>query len=397
MHEDATALPTFANQILRNHGRGGVALSELLSLWFEGRVSHTTVSDEMMSFAEGMDVSRAPRSQLETLERLCQNVGLHRASGAFALKVRERIMWEAGHFKVPAAVERDLVSSIHWGDLERAKLKLDVLQSSRLNPRQVGRLETYQSYIKLWASSPRYTGHPGPPSLFYSKVQGKKVLVYGPGETSSTALVPGSFDLVARTCGYGKYVFDSPDDLVNNKTDVVYVNPEVFEIGGPDHRSQALEQLSKYEFVVTKRSEVPGLANNRTSTNISPLFIRGHPHKGTQMILDLLVHQPQDLWVIGMSFFLARNAYRPDSVGINAFTRGGESGRETHNLTGSEGGPFDLNWQYASHNLRENFSLIRNLFRAGAVSGDAFFSRVMLLSIDDYLRELDEVVGEQRV
>jgi hypothetical protein len=174
------------------------------------------------------------------------------------------------------------------------------------------------------------------------------------------------------------------------------VNPEVFEIGGPELRAKALDQLSQYAFVVTKRTAVDDLENNRVSTNLGPLFLRGHPHKGTQMILDLLVHQPQELWVIGMSFFLARNAYRPDSLGVNALTLGGESGEQTHDPSGSEGGPFDLNWQYASHNLRENFGLIRNLYGSGVVNGDSFFSRVMSLSIEGYLRELDAIAGEPR-
>jgi hypothetical protein len=396
MHGENTSLLSFARGVLRNHRREGGPLFELLNSLHSGGIPHSVVSDQVTTVAQGVDVSRSPKIQLETLERMCQNFGLHRAAGAFALKARERIIWEADLFRVPAAIERDLVSSMHWGDLPRAEMQLGSLQSLKLSPSQRARLETYETYMRLWAPSSPPIGDPKVPSRFFDAVREKRILVYGPGETSSTSLESRDFDLVARTCGYGKYVFDSPGDLVTNQTDIAYVNPEVFEIGGPELRAKALDQLSQYAFVVTKRTAVDDLENNRVSTNLGPLFLRGHPHKGTQMILDLLVHQPQELWVIGMSFFLARNAYRPDSLGVNALTLGGESGEQTHDPSGSEGGPFDLNWQYASHNLRENFGLIRNLYGSGVVNGDSFFSRVMSLSIEGYLRELDAIAGEPR-
>jgi len=200
-----------------------------------------------------------------------------------------------------------------------------------------------------------------------------------------------------RTCGLGKYVFDSPDDLVGNKTDIVYVNPEVFEIDSSAMQDEALQALSRYTFAVTKRTGIPMLPNNRVATNLGPLFLRGHPHKGTQIILDLLFHQPRELYVIGMNFFLAKNAYRKDSLPINSLTVGSDTQLPTHDPSGSEGGPFDLNWQYASHNLRENFGLVRNLYGSGLVTGDSAFSRVMELTVEEYLAELDLIAGRPRM
>jgi hypothetical protein len=76
---------------------------------------------------------------------------------------------------------------------------------------------------------------------------------------------------------------------------------------------------------------------------------------------------------------------------------GSDSQSRSHDPSGSEGGPFDLNWQYASHNLRENFGLVRNLYGAGLVTGDTAFSRVMELTVDEYLAELDSIAGRSRM
>jgi hypothetical protein len=233
-------------------------------------------------------------------------------------------------------------------------------------------------------------------SHFFSAISGKNLLIYGPGEVDGELFDAERFEIVARTCGLGKYVFDSPADLVSNKTDVVYVNPEVFDLGDAYLRAEAVQSLTQYAFVVTKRKGVEELPNNRVAVNVGALFLRGHPHKGTQMILDLLDHNPRELHVIGMSFFLARRAYRDDALGLNALALQ-QGGEQKHDPSGSEGGRYDLNWQYASHNLRENFGLVRNLYSAGKITGDAKFSSVMSYSIDEYLAELDAVAGRSRL
>jgi hypothetical protein len=217
------------------------------------------------------------------------------------------------------------------------------------------------------------------------------------GETSPEFLGTRDFDLVVRTCGLGKYVFDSPNDLVGNKTDVAYVNPEVFDIGSPALQTETVRVLSHYTFAVTKRTAVAMLPNNRVATNLGPLFLRGHPHKGTQIILDLTFPAAARASCHWDQFFLAKNPCREDSLGVNALTAGSDLKRRTHDPSGSEGGPFDLNWQCASHNLRENFGLVRNLYGAGLVTGDTAFCRVMELTVEEYLAELDSVAGRPRI
>ena len=401
MHSQEDALLRFAADALVGRRYGGESLSsellQVLTSWHAGTISHESASEAGLAIADEVDVSRTSRSQLEVWERLCQNFGQHQASGAFAHKSWERISLEARYLRTAAAFEREFVASLHWSDLSGAERSLRELQGARLNPSQAIRVQRYEEYFQLWQSSSPKPANSGVNSPFSDVVGSSKILIYGPGGTSPESLGTRDFDLVVRTCGLGKYVFDSPDDLLGNKTDIVYVNPEVFQIGSSAMQDEALQALSRYTFAVTKRTGIAMLPNNRVATNLGPLFLRGHPHKGTQIILDLLFHQPRELHVIGMNFFLAKNAYRKDSLGVNALTVGSDSQHPYHDLSGSEGGPFDLNWQYASHNLRENFGLVRNLYGAGLVTGDAVFSRVMELTVEEYLAELDSIVGRPRM
>lgn len=401
MHGQDDALVRFASEILEGWPAGDRASSsellQILTSWHAGTISHESAVEEGRRIADKVAVSRTSRMQLEVWERLCQNFGLHQVAGAFARKLRERISLEAWSLRTPSAFEREFVASLHWGDMVSAQRSLTELQGTRLNASQVTRVRRYATYFEMWQSSSPHPDNSDDISSFSEAVRSSKILIYGPGETSPESLRNRDFDLVVRTCGLGKYVFDSPDDLVGNKTDIAYVNPEVFDVGSPALQAEAVRALSRYRFAVTKRTAVAMLPNNRVSTNLGPLFLRGHPHKGTQIILDLLFHRPRELYVIGMNFFLAKNAYRQDSLGVNALTVENDPQRRTHDRSGSEGGLFDLNWQYASHNLRENFGLVRNLYGAGLVTGDAAFSRVMELTVEEYLAELDSVVGRLRI
>jgi len=401
MHSQENALLRFAGHVLESRRLGGQSpsseLLQVLTSWHAGTIPHESAVEAGVGIADRIDVSRTSRTQLEVWERLCQNFGLHQVSGAFAQKSRERISLEAHYLRTPSAFEREFVASLHWSDMASARRSLMELQGALLNTSQATRVRRYETYFQMWQSLSPDPANSDIISPFSEAVRSSKILIYGPGETSAESLGTRDFDLVVRTCGLGKYVFDSPDDLVGNKTDIAYVNPEVFDIGSPAAQAEAVRALSHYTFAVTKRTAVAMLPNNRVATNLGPLFLRGHPHKGAQIILDLLFHQPRELYVIGMNFFLAKNAYRQDSLGVNALTVGSDSQSRSHDPSGSEGGPFDLNWQYASHNLRENFGLVRNLYGAGLVTGDTAFSRVMELTVDEYLAELDSIAGRSRM
>jgi hypothetical protein len=402
MHSESGVVVEFAKRVL---GAGvsnsatkklPIALLNVVESWNSGAISHQAATEACEDIATGVNVSKTNMAALQNIERLCQNFGLHRGAGFFALKVRERVILEARLFQTPTALEREFVSAVHWGDLTAAETVLQRLRSHRLNSRQRSRFERYEAYFRTWAGMDQLPLSEIAKSQFFSAISGKSLLIYGPGEVDGELFDAERFEIVARTCGPGKCVFDSQDDLVSNKTDVVYVNPEDFDLGEALLRADRVHSLSQYAFVVTKRKGVEGLSNNRVAVNVGALFLRGHPNKGTQMILDLLVHNPRELHVIGMSFFLAHNAYREDARPLNTLVLQ-SGGEQKSDLSGSEGGRYDLNWQYASHNLRENFGLVRNLYSAGKITGDAKFSSVMSYSIDEYLAELDAVAGTSRL
>jgi len=403
IHSHESALLEFAAKVLVPQTRGlsrdslPTELLEVLRAWWSEDIDHRQASQACREIAERVNVSHIDRFQLENWERICQTFGLHVAAGAFAQRAYERVDLEASFLKTAPALERQLVSALHWADLEKASSALSELKSRRLNRSQIARAYLYEAYLGM------ATGATGPNSIvdvssrFFSAVHSKRVLVYGPGEVDSVSSTLPPCDLVARTSGLGKYVFDNDGDLVNNQTDIVYTNPEVFEWGTESFQAEAARLLGQFSFVVTKKRGFSEFTNNRVATNLGPLFLRGHPNKGPLMVLDLLFHRPKSVHVIGMSFFLAKKAYRTDSVGIVSLLGWADSAPTKKNLNGSEGAPFTVNCGYASHNSRENFALIKNLYVAGAITGDHAFSRVMKLTVSQYLEELDEVAGKERL
>jgi hypothetical protein len=223
------------------------------------------------------------RLEWESLERVAVNLGLYSASGVIARQLWQRITLDQESLSTTRTLERSLLAALHWGQVEDAtRLLFSLYPERHASERTLSRavLEHYVGLASGLKESAR--GELGEETAFRRLVEGKRVLFYGPGPTDSANLKDSTFDIVVRTAGFGKYAFDSPADLVGNRVDIVYVNPEVIDEHTPEEALEAMEVLSSYSMVCSKRRLIPGLWNSRVSANISPLFLRGHPHKANQ-------------------------------------------------------------------------------------------------------------------
>lgn len=360
-------------------------LAHLLIGYREGDLTREETKKMFLSLADRIDVRVVPFTMLDACERLLSGLGLFSLSLHFSQLVREKIAHDHRIFGSVETFFRLVLCHLHWGEVDEARRMSEQLGRKTLDLGQAKRLSVIQHYLSLIGGEKLTRGLPsGADASFANILKGRTILVYGPGATSTIG-DQLQFDLVVRRATLGNYEFLSAADLAGNKADIVYINPEDVEVLGREEKQKALAALSRYPLVVTKRRALPGLVNSRLGFNMGALFLGGHPHKGTQVIVNLLLHKPQSVHICGMNFFASVIPYRADSLWTGAPGEGGE------------GGNFYSSHSFASHNLRENFGLVKNLFDAGAVSGDRGFRDVMSLSVAEYVHKIDKIYGEKRL
>jgi hypothetical protein len=371
---------------------------DILTSWHAAELTHSAATSLLGTLLS----ERPPRGlrwddYLE-LSRQAMRVGLYHASLEFQ---------EAGWSSLNDAMgtKNDTVSSIfqlraliYRGRLEEASNRAQSLARRRLVPTVRGELDELRSYlVHCGYGQESTTPHEGEGSFerkWLARISGSNVLVYGPGATENLPS-PTPLFLVARVMGPSVYTWNSDDDLVGNKTDIVYSNPENLSQGFDSGSEDFRRVVSAFPFMCVKRGGRFLPPNARSLKGFGSLFQSGHPNMVPLIVLDVLASSgiPH---VIGSDFFTSAVAYRESDRrtvgwGSSAVPDAKQSAQ------GSAGGDFDRSSLMSSHNSIENWALMRNLHRAGSVSGDQSFEDVMEYDLSQLVDIYDRVIGSLRI
>jgi hypothetical protein len=291
-----------------------------------------------------------------------------------------------------------LKALIHQGRLEEASDRAQSLVRRRLVPTFMAELDYLRWYLaQCGYGQESMSFHEGEDSLerrWLARISGANVLVYGPGPTENLPSSIPSF-LVARIMGPGVYQWDNDDDLVGNRTDIVYSNAsnlsQGFASGGEDFR----RKVSALPFICVKNGVEFLPPNTRSVNGFGSLFQGGHSNMVPLIVLDVLASSgiPH---VIGSDFFTSTVAYRESDQrtvgwGSSAVPAAKQSAQ------GSAGGDFDRSSLMSSHNGIENWALVQNLYKAGKVSGDQRFEALMEYDLSQLMEIYDQVMGSLRI
>lgn len=126
------------------------------------------------------------------------------------------------------------------------------------------------------------------------------------------------------------------------------------------------------------------------AVNLKPLYFTGSPNMIPIIVVDQLLRGASHVHVTGATFFLGDQPYNVSSRRVFA-----ESEHES-DAFGSMGTTFERCRAIAAHDQAPNRMVVRHLMEAGLVSGDANFSRALLLSESDYFSELEQTYGKRR-
>ena len=225
--------------------------------------------------------------------------------------------------------------------------------------------------------------------LFFSTVRGKRILVLGPGITEplDTNHI-NSFDVLATPKLHAGFWMR---DLVEQGTDspltvVTYLNHKIVNA----MRSNGAVNERVWDFArVKSRDDVRVLESLHTEViggepvigvmnSPDHLLMNTYgPLTGTAMVYDLLLAEPQSVFLMGFSFFVQDG---------KAYNSNYESASHTDDFT--------LN-SLRTHGAFSNFLFLKNLYHFGLIEADDATARILSLSSSEYADQLDVRFGQK--
>ena len=365
-----------------------------LKSWAQDHGRHQQATEALTGQLSAVGLPKAPRRLLAAAQ-LCGALGLHVVS--LELEMRA---WEVIERRAKTARHRDdLVQQIqvatYRGDMTRAVNFSERLEKAlSIKQKSLFSYIDLLNYVSVWAGSGTLT-FPNSPRIqiptserWSALVAGQQLNLYGPGRVDKNQPPFPEESLVLRIAGPGSFQWNAKNDRALGRTDVVYIIPETLSaIGDTDAERQ--EIFGGYEFVCIKRSSAPYLPNSRKVEAGSRLFLRGHPNVVPLMCIDLMRVAGTSIRVTGSDFFASSVAYRSNSRRVGP-------GGAPQDSSGSAGQYFDRSTLMASHNAFENRALVKNLHKAGRITGDDGFEKALALSDFEYAQTLDEIYGTRR-
>lgn len=370
---------------------------ELHLLLLSDQGAHHRVSSELVSLISQRGLLRTLNSfDIFTLSRAFQNIGLFVASGKLDEIGKTRFQQELaglGRLRRNYGLAQ---LAIQRGDASAALVAGRALSQIKITSR-VPKIAVLLRYIQVWTGQQLVgsTDFAGQGNQKFSEiVRGKKVLALGPGPMASSDGFDSSECLVARVMAPGPSHQAVIGEVGPERTDLIFGNKHTtrwLQDLPLDRMEKLLDGFLSFTSTTSVSKVTEGSAGIlvRVAENPGPCLIYGKANSGSILLFDLLVHGTDSVYLKGFTFFLGAETYRPDQRRYYEST-----GRTSSaNMKRNEDQRFEACHTLGSHGPLENRRIIKNLFDARRLAGDAKFRNAMLLSDKEYLECLDRDFG----
>jgi len=357
---------------------GGRAVALQVGEIISGRISdtlnHDAAAQAWRRLCSSLPAS-TPAPVWCALESLAQAIGCFRASADFGEKGFDALS------RSRDPLQR-FIGAINTRNREAAVVALGAL--SRDNPQW----SAAAHYLWLWSGG--VAGEPqwSVDSRWLEVVEGKSVTIVGPAPTT-TPVSPEN--LIARVIAPG--VTNWPEsDTAQGRCDLAYANSKSTKWFVNHSKSG---EVSRFCYLSYRTSSGDALRLERGRVAFHHKALLPMPWDRTNMVpvaaWDLLHVPDTKVSIVASNFFASRTAYTANDVRFDA-----ERNQAT-DQSGSTGIVFERCVSFSFHNIGAHLNFMANLARAGDVSFDAEGSAVVAMSYRDYLAEIDELYGVDKV
>jgi len=342
-------------------------------------VSHEEASDALRAIATGLSPQAVSSTTFSALENLSRTIGCFSASLHFTERTHLAIEGEKSQVRL-------VLSAIHRRDLEQA----------------IDHFRHYWTWDDDWFDIAHYIwiwsgGISGVKAFdiepqWDELLRDKTVTILGPAETSLTKRSLKKESLVARVIMQDVLAWDAGSDPLGGQCDLAYASRETRNWLRETNAWDQLDQFQVTSLRVDEGSELGSeTAALRRAHDPRKLMLGGSsPNMIPLMAWDIMRVPGVTLTMGGTTFFASQEAY---TEGNRRFKH--TSGRATDE-TGSTGELFERCPTFARHNVLENLTLLANWVSEGAISADKPMARVVALSPEAYMAELDTLYGIER-
>lgn len=373
------------NKLVRQYGhtaRWSESFTSELSQIITGRVTDDLPHAEATNRCEALAGTVPAGTDAETwftLENLSRTIGCFVASHRFTEGGMAALLQSA-------RADRQFLAHLHQGDLEGARSAWS---------RRDGSAWWADAGHYLWLCSRGAAGEPAwsPDESWTKALRGHPVVILGPAPTSLGTTKLGSETLVARVIMQGVLEWDQAKDPLKGQCDLAYANRETRNWIRDNALWGDLSRFTAVSFRIDQSAEEwAALGENlRSAHDPRRLMVGGSSANMIPlMVWDILRVPEVSLTVGGTTFFASQTAYTDTNRRFKHTV-----GKATDQI-GSTGSLFERCPTFARHNVTENWMLVKNLAVAGAISVDDECRRVVELSAEEYLAELDELYGKDR-
>jgi hypothetical protein len=207
---------------------------------------------------------------------------------------------------------------------------------------------------------------------FSSKVYKKKVVIIGPLVDINNIDIE-SFDTIIRFNDISSINLKSDNKI---KSHITYFNSEALLTIMAGKDDFELDQNADTHIVI--KNYLKGASkflekNHYRMSYSNPYFLNGSPNLLQMATWDILHFDPEEIWVLGVDFFLSKNKYPASYYSSNSKLR-----ISYQNFIDS----------MAIHNLISNRRFIGSLYRSDLLQLDEITERVLNLSDQEYLDQI---------
>jgi hypothetical protein len=387
--EIAEGRPDSVTRRLRNQASllGGRAVVSVLVEIVRGRmndsVSHHDASTQLSQLAHTLDNKPLNATTWFTLENISRAIGCFHASHQFTRRGLHQLSHQPIHNDHDRT--RQFLAHLHQRNLTAAE---HTWTTRTPTPHTKDFWKDAGHYLWLWSNHHTGTPHWSTDTHWTHTLRGHPITILGPAPTSLTPTHLTPTTLTARVIAPGVVSWPS-DDVAGGRCDLAWANSSSTKWFAEHSQQEALARFQVTSFRTATWRQM-GIANGRTAAHHKRLL--PVPWDKTNMVplmvWDILRVPDVELTVAGTTFFASQTAYSPHE------RRFKQDRQVATDQTGSTGLRLERCLSFSSHGLSAHHTLMALIMHAGAVAFDDEGHRVLELSTEDYLAEIDRLYGE---
>ena len=321
--------------------------------------------NHMLQGLQNLTINTFTSERWRTIATMLYTNGLFRAGAICREKSQQRLFIKKGHYatKVLAYLEN--------GDLQNAKINIDKICSNPILLYSIDyQVEYYKFYYNLMNQSGTNQYDVELQSIdnwdadYSALMNDQNVRIIGPAFEWDGRKKDGEY-IIRINC--------MEEEVEEHKADVLYYSPMIAEsiFGDLGLEKVRHHKICIYDYDGYKKQ----IKKWRYSYAYDEVFYMGTMHTAPHIVMDILLNGGKKVCVEGITLYMSKQIYAESYCSY-------EEAKVIRKY---------YIYAFARHNLQSQFLFLKNLYHAGKINVDDTLKGILDLSIEEYLKGMEEL------